>query len=79
MNALSIEITQLYQALNFNLQDFENPYQQALRTITTTANNYSSMYQDIHQHRKTEIDYINGYLVEKDVNSTHPAPRTAVL
>jgi 2-dehydropantoate 2-reductase len=77
MNALSIEITQLYQALNFNLQDFENPYQQALRTITTTANNYSSMYQDIHQHRKTEIDYINGYLVEKGRQLNSPCPENS--
>ena len=34
-----------------------------IETLTTTADNYSSMYQDIAHHRETEIDYLNGYLV----------------
>jgi 2-dehydropantoate 2-reductase len=65
MNALSIEVAEVCHALGFKPQDFENLYQQALHTIATTANNYSSMYQDIHQNQKTEIDYINGYLIER--------------
>ncbi|MEH6559085.1 MAG: 2-dehydropantoate 2-reductase [Oceanicoccus sp.] len=65
MNALSIEVAEVCHALEFKPQDFENLYQQALHTITTTGKNYSSMYQDIHQNRKTEIDYINGYLIER--------------
>jgi 2-dehydropantoate 2-reductase len=35
------------------------------KVITLTANNISSMYQDILQQRKTEIDYISGYVVER--------------
>ena len=33
-------------------------------TIAATAENYSSMYQDMAYHRKTEIDYLNGYLLK---------------
>jgi 2-dehydropantoate 2-reductase len=33
--------------------------------IKATGNNYSSMNRDIFYHRKTENDYINGYLLEK--------------
>lgn len=34
-------------------------------TIEQTANNYSSMYQDIKYQRHTEIDYITGYLLRR--------------
>lgn len=33
--------------------------------IESTANNYSSMHQDIAHKRATEIDYISGYLVQQ--------------
>lgn len=34
-------------------------------TIEQTANNYSSMYQDVKYQRHTEIDYITGYLLRR--------------
>lgn len=33
--------------------------------ITSSKDNYSSMFQDIFYTRKTEIDYINGYIVKQ--------------
>ena len=33
--------------------------------IQNTANNYSSMLQDIRNNRRTEIDYITGFLIKQ--------------
>ncbi|WP_105903217.1 2-dehydropantoate 2-reductase [Vibrio gangliei] len=35
------------------------------QVITATAQNYSSMYQDVHHQRPTEIDFITGFLLKK--------------
>ncbi len=35
------------------------------QVISATAANYSSMHQDIYYNRKTEIDYITGYLLKR--------------
>jgi 2-dehydropantoate 2-reductase len=39
----------------------ENLQKEVLRVIQGTANNYSSMYQDVSQGRRTEIAYLLGY------------------
>ncbi|GGW74188.1 ketopantoate reductase family protein [Alteromonas halophila] len=48
-----------------------------LNVAMNTAKNYSSMHQDYHQGRKTEIDAINGYIVEtgrkKGINASRHA------
>lgn len=38
-------------------------FEKVLRVLEHTAGNYSSMYQDVLKNRKTEIDYLNQYLV----------------
>lgn len=35
------------------------------QVIAATAQNYSSMYQDVHYNRRTEIDFITGFLLKK--------------
>lgn len=44
------------------------------QVIELTALNYSSMYQDIAHKRASEIDSINGYLVERAANHQLNAP-----
>lgn len=46
------------------------------QVVTRTASNESSMYRDIAQGRRTEIDAINGYVVE---NATESVPTNQVL
>lgn len=51
--------------------------EESLRDVLEhTAANESSMYRDVQQCRRTEIDAINGYVVE---NATTPVPTNAVL
>lgn len=63
LKALSLEITNAFKNLGLSLS-FEL-YQRAVQVCETTANNYSSMLQDIKNSSLTEIDFINGYLINK--------------
>ena len=59
--ALSKEVDLI--AKNLALPISESDTFEHVRTVArATSNNYSSMHQDIKYHRKTEIEYINGYL-----------------
>jgi 2-dehydropantoate 2-reductase len=58
------EIAIVMQALGYpadNLELFKN----VQRVITATANNYSSMHQDLKFQRRTEIEFINGYVTSQ--------------
>jgi len=41
-----------------------NPIIELINVAAATGENYSSMYQDVIKGRRTEIDYINGAIVE---------------
>ncbi len=56
------EIAQLMHLEKLPLSN-EDIYQAVFTVIHATANNYSSMHQDIIHHRRSEIDYITGYLL----------------
>lgn len=45
------------------------------RVILATANNFSSMHQDVTQGRRTEISYLLGYACEAARNQQFAAPR----
>jgi 2-dehydropantoate 2-reductase len=50
-----------------------------LRVIQATANNYSSMYQDVAQRRRTEISYLLGYACEAAQRRSVRAPHLQQL
>lgn len=56
---VTVRLPQL--ASNHILIDWQKIYASVIATAEQTAENYSSMHQDIKQGNSTEIDYLNGY------------------
>ncbi|MGC9462158.1 2-dehydropantoate 2-reductase [Vibrio genomosp. F10] len=64
LNAIIEEVAQVIQAEGISLSS-ETLSSTVTTVIQATADNYSSMRQDIFYQRKTEIDFITGYLIDK--------------
>lgn len=64
LDSICLEVAQVMTAEGF-LTTQQQLRHQVDNVIKATANNYSSMNRDIFHHRLTEIDYINGYLVQQ--------------
>ncbi|EAR09489.1 ketopantoate reductase family protein [Reinekea blandensis] len=61
--AILNEITKLIQAKHLTLS--EDPLTMVNQVITNSAENWSSMARDVQEGRKTEIDFINGFLIRE--------------
>ena len=64
MKLLCLETAELFKALNISI-DEANILEEVLNVIQKTANNQSSMLQDMQSGKTTEIEAITGYLLEK--------------
>jgi 2-dehydropantoate 2-reductase len=53
--------------------------QNALQVVHATADNLSSMHQDVTHKRSTEIAYINGFVVQKATAHSIDVPVNAAL
>jgi 2-dehydropantoate 2-reductase len=73
IQALVLEVCQVAAAAGINL-----PYQQTMskvqQVIISTAENYSSMQQDVLHQRCTEISAINGFIVQQAARYQLPVP-----
>lgn len=57
----------------------ENLVSYVMQVIETTAWNISSMLQDVRAGRRTEIDYINGYIIRRGRAQGIPTPENSRL
>ncbi|WKX27383.1 2-dehydropantoate 2-reductase [Tatumella ptyseos] len=64
VRGLCDELTTVMNRENIHT-DAKQLYESVVNVIQLTAENSSSMRQDIHAKRVTEIDYINGYLLRR--------------
>ena len=64
LRKLCNEIALVGKAIGYHEWE-QSLYSNTESVIRLTAANYSSMYQDIENRRRTEIDYINGYLLKQ--------------
>ncbi|MGO4893996.1 ketopantoate reductase family protein [Flavobacterium sp. W21_SRS_FM6] len=67
------EISAVMQALKYTNESCIL-YDRVMQVVEQTANNYSSMNRDVMAKRKTEIDYINGYVVDRAAQFGIPCP-----
>lgn len=77
--ALAVEETQAVaqaQGIKFNVED---PLKHVIEIARATYNNKSSMRQDIERGAKTEIDFINGAIVDEGKRLGIPTPINEVL
>ncbi|USH01836.1 2-dehydropantoate 2-reductase [Grimontia kaedaensis] len=64
LKTLSEEITLVMQAEGLNVTSGD-VLQHALQVAKATAENHSSMNRDVHFKRRSEIDFITGYLISR--------------
>jgi 2-dehydropantoate 2-reductase len=65
MRALCLEITEVMQARGTPLEDPEDPYRPIVRSQKALAKNRPSMWQDLVRGFRTEIDAMNGGIVDE--------------
>ncbi|MFC1668811.1 ketopantoate reductase family protein, partial [Spirochaetota bacterium] len=75
---LVIEAQEVANQKNIKLP-YDNPFKKVQEVCTLTASNYSSMYQDIKNRGKTEIDFINGAIAEEGKNLNLPCPANNLI
>jgi 2-dehydropantoate 2-reductase len=58
---------------------FEAPSAQVKKVCQMTSANISSMLQDVLRHKRTEVDFINGVIMEEGARAGIPTPVNTVL
>ncbi len=66
------EVMQIMQAAG--VAQMDDPIQAVLDVAQMSQHNWSSMAMDLKMHRKTEIDYINGFLIDRGLDFNIPTP-----
>ena len=78
MQAAALEAAEVAKAKGITLP-FPDPVERVKQVATLTATNHSSMLQDVEGKRPTEIEAINGKIVEQGQALGIPTPVNATL
>ncbi len=78
MKLATDEAVAVAKSKNIQLSDYD-PYTHTLEICKNTANNKSSMLQDVMNKRRTEIDMINGGILREGEKQGIPTPVNRVL
>ncbi len=78
MHAITDEVSAVADALNIRLP-YPDPFERVKYVAELTATNHSSMLQDVLTQRQTEVDAINGKIVEHGQALGIPTPINAAL
>lgn len=79
METICSELDALIQAKQSIKLDMVNCFELAKQVCESTANNFSSMYQDHAHNRKTELAFITGYMIEQCQKLSIPCPNSESL
>ena len=77
LKALCKETEQFFHSMHWSLSF--DLFDKSQSIAKSTANNYSSMLQDIKNHRPTEIDFINGHLLNVAIANNFQLPLSQSL
>lgn len=75
---LCAEISQVMQHSGF-ATDATTLLQNINKVIEATADNFSSMNRDVKARRRSEIDFINGYIIQQAAKFGLPCPENSAL
>ncbi|MEP0355794.1 2-dehydropantoate 2-reductase [Paraglaciecola sp.] len=78
IHTICSEVSQVMTSVGYPTNS-DTLQQSVLRVIEATANNYSSMHQDITFKRQSEIEFINGYVIKKGRELNIPVPENQLL
>jgi 2-dehydropantoate 2-reductase len=79
IRAVTEEVWQVGSRRGIHLPEPPELYQEICRVCRVTAANRSSMLRDVEEHRRTEIDAINGAVVRLGNESGMPTPVNSTL
>lgn len=73
LKKMTDEITRVLSAYNVSLTS-EDLLLKVMHLLQATKNNYSSMYQDVKYHRRTELAYLNEHLITLGIQKNIAIP-----
>lgn len=79
MEEICAELDGLIQAKQNLSTDITDCFTLAQQVCESTANNFSSMYQDQAHKRKTELAFITGYMIKQCKELSIPCPNSELL